>query len=236
MDEKVKPAPANYRIRITRNGPYIVNGGPPLSEQVICRDPDGECHGWREGKVYQTPETYALCRCGGSKNKPFCDGSHFTNGFDGTETASRETFAAQSQELVGPELTLAELPALCAHARFCQRAGDTWHLVERSDDPAARQTAIEEAGECPSGRIVLYDKAGNVIEPDLPPSIGLIEGVPDGFSGPIWVRGGIPIESEDGFVYETRNRVTLCRCGHSKNKPFCDGTHVEIKFNSAEPV
>jgi len=223
-----------YRIKITRNGPYIVTGGVPLSEQIICQDSEGHSHGWREGKVFDVPNTYTLCRCGKSKNKPFCDGSHFRSDFDGTETANRATFSAQSVEVVGPGLTLSEVPVLCAEARFCQRAGDTWSLVKRSDDQECRRIAIEEAGECPSGRIVLKDKNGNIIEPELPPSIGLVEDEPAGFSGPIWVRGGIPTESADGFEYEQRNRVTLCRCGHSKNKPFCDGSHLEIKFKSSE--
>jgi len=51
-----------------------------------------------------------------------------------------------------------------------------------------------------------------------------------GISSAIWVKGGIPIQSSKGFVYEIRNRVTLCRCGKSANKPFCDGTHVKIRF------
>jgi len=223
-----------YKIKIIRNGPYVVSGGPPLSEQIICQDAEGYCHGWRQGKAFQVPETYTLCRCGRSKNKPFCDGSHFETSFDGTETANRDPFAMQSKEIVGPGLTLSEVPALCAEARFCQRAGDTWHLVKESDNPEYRNIAIEEAAECPSGRIVLKDKDGNVIEPELPRSIGLVEDVPAGFSGPIWVRGGITIESADGFKYERRNRVTLCRCGHSKNKPFCDGSHLEFKFKSNE--
>jgi len=46
----------------------------------------------------------------------------------------------------------------------------------------------------------------------------------------LWVRGGIPVTSANGFHYEVRNRVTLCRCGTSKNKPFCDGSHAAIKF------
>jgi CDGSH-type Zn-finger protein len=50
--------------------------------------------------------------------------------------------------------------------------------------------------------------------------------LPNGeFNGPIWVRGGIPIESAKDEIYEIRNRVTLCGCGRSSNKPFCDGTH-----------
>jgi CDGSH-type Zn-finger protein len=223
-----------FRIKITRNGPYIVSGSVPLSEQIICQDAEGHCHGWRESKVFDTSEIYTLCRCGKSKNKPFCDGSHFAAEFDGTETASREPFASQSKELVGPELTLSEVPIFCAEARFCQRAGGTWHLVKHSDDAACKQTAVEEAAECPSGRIVLRDKHGTIIEPQLPPSIGLIEDVPAGFSGPIWVRGGIPVESADGEVYEVRNRVTLCRCGHSQNKPFCDGSHLTYGFKSGQ--
>jgi CDGSH-type Zn-finger protein len=229
-EEKTK----KYRIKITRNGPYIVSGKPPLSEQIICHDIEGYAHGWRPGQVFETPVTYILCRCGHSKNKPFCDGSHFDSEFDGAETASNEPFSTQSKELIGPELTLSEVPALCAEARFCQRAGDTWHLVEKSDNAFARQTAIEEASECPSGRIVLKDKSGSQVEPELEPSIGLVEDSSVGYSGPIWVRGGLPVESADGEVYEIRNRVTLCRCGHSTNKPFCDGSHVAFKFKSRE--
>ena len=52
----------------------------------------------------------------------------------------------------------------------------------------------------------------------------------EGVSGGLWVRGGITVESADGFRYETRNRVTLCRCGASRNKPFCDGSHAEVRF------
>jgi CDGSH-type Zn-finger protein len=48
--------------------------------------------------------------------------------------------------------------------------------------------------------------------------------------GPIWVKGGVPIESAKGFEYETRNRVTLCRCGLSENKPMCDGSHIKQRF------
>jgi hypothetical protein len=63
------------------------------------------------------------------------------------------------------------------------------------------------------------------IEPDLPVEISV---TPD---GALWVSGGIPIERSDGQPFETRNRVTLCRCGNSKNKPLCDGTHMEIGFS-----
>jgi hypothetical protein len=108
------------------------------------------------------------------------------------------------------------------------RAGGIWNLVELSDDPEARDTAVEEACNCPSGRLVIRDnESGKVIEPEFEKSIVVIEYPPKGEHGPLWVRGGIPIESADGKPYEIRNRVTLCRCGRSRNKPFCDGSHIE---------
>ncbi|NMC27394.1 MAG: iron-binding protein, partial [Syntrophomonadaceae bacterium] len=106
-----------------------------------------------------------------------------------------------------------------------------WKLTKRSDDPEARATAIEEAGNCPSGRLVVWNKAtGEPIEPVLAPSIVVIEDPGARVSGPLWVRGGIPVESSDGSEYEVRNRVTLCRCGRSENKPFCDATHILVGF------
>ncbi len=214
------------RVKVTKDGPYVVTGGLPLAEQIITRDPDGISHGWKEGKKYPAKETYALCRCGHSKNKPFCDGTHTAIHFDGTETAAHTPYLDQSGETVGPGLRLTDAGAFCVHAGFCDRGGGTWKLVENSADPIARQTAIEEACECPSGRLVAWDKAGHAIEPSFEPSVGLVIDDQAGNTGPIWVRGGIPVEAADGKTYEVRNRVTLCSCGRSANKPFCDGTHA----------
>ena len=178
----------------------------------------------------ETKTTYALCRCGQSANKPFCDGSHVRVGFDGTETASRDPYLTQATEQVGPNLILTDAEPLCAFARFCDVAGQVWNLVEQEGPEAARLT-VQEAGLCPSGRLVAWDReAKKALEPDLDASIGIVEDPKEGVAGPIWVRGGIPISSADGHTYETRNRVTLCRCGASKNKPFCDASHVSIGF------
>jgi hypothetical protein len=79
---------------------------------------------------------------------------------------------------------------------------------------------------------VLRDKrTGQTVEPNLPQSIGVVEDPSKQCSGPLWIRGGIPVESASGERYETRNRVTLCRCGQSSNKPFCDGTHAATGFD-----
>ena len=216
-----------YKVKIIKNGPYVVSGGVPLSEQIICVDTDGQRHGWKEGKKYPAREDYALCRCGQSRAMPFCDGAHARIQFDGTETAIHSPYLDQSRQINGPGLKLTDAENLCARARFCHRAGGTWKLTKQSGDPDARQKAIEEACDCPSGRLVAWDQNGKAIEPDFEPSIGLIEETQAGKMGPIWVRGGIPVESADGTTYEIRNRVTLCRCGKSSNKPFCDGSHLE---------
>jgi len=97
-------------------------------------------------------------------------------GFDGTETAAQEKISGPSKEHDGPNLRLIDVEELCASARFCHRAGGIWNLIPKSDDPALKKTAVEEACDCPSGRLVVFDKkAQQIIEAELRKSIGLIE-------------------------------------------------------------
>jgi len=227
MDDK-----SRRRIRVLVDGPYLVTGRVPLVEDDIIIGEDGEPLRWEETAAYPEQETYALCRCGKSKRHPFCDGTHTKIGFDGTETGCRDPYLTQVEWTRGPQVDLTWSRKLCAEIRFCHRAGDAWTQAEKSDDPAARETAVEEACCCPSGSLVAWDKTGLPIEPDLPPSIGLVESPRTGTSGPIWVKGRIPVEAADGTVYEVRNRVTLCRCGKSGAKPFCDGTHLTAGFKA----
>jgi CDGSH-type Zn-finger protein len=219
------------KVTVTENGPYLVEGSVPLSRQTIVADAEGNSTGWREAKDFEPKEKYALCRCGQSANKPFCDGSHVRVGFDGSETASRDPYLDQAGEQVGPSLILTDAQPLCAFARFCDVAGQIWNLVEQDGPEAARLTA-QEAALCPSGRLVVWDPASKApIEPHFEPSIGIIDDPAEEVAGPIWVRGGIPVASADGSTYERRNRVTLCRCGASRNKPFCDASHKSIGFH-----
>jgi CDGSH-type Zn-finger protein len=220
------------KVTVTKNGPYLVEGGVPLSHQHIVTNADGESLEWREGEKLAPAQKYALCRCGGSSTKPFCDGSHKSNGFDGTETASREPYERQAGRTEGPTMLLDDAESLCAFARFCDPHGKVWNLVEKTDEPRAVKLVVHEAGHCPGGRLVARDRAsGKAIEPHFEPSIGLVQDTAEGISGPIWVRGGIPVVAADGTTYEVRNRVTLCRCGASSNKPFCDGSHASTRFS-----
>jgi CDGSH-type Zn-finger protein len=221
---------SKMKIKICEDGPYTVYGGVPLMDQILVPDGEGLSIRWHKGREYPVKEEYDLCRCGHSKTMPFCDSTHAEIFFDGKDVASREPFINQAEpKTAGPELELTDVVALCALARFCDRSGGVWDNIRASDNPEAKKIAIQEVGDCPAGRLVLHDKDGNLIEPEFEPSIGLVLDPVVAELGPIWVRGGIPIEAVDGTTYEIRNRVTLCRCGNSANKPFCDGRHTNGK-------
>lgn len=230
-------AKSQHRVTVTKNGPYLVKGAIPLAPQIIAADTEGGSDHWSLGVQYPVQEQYALCRCGRSKNAPFCDGTHALVGFDGTETADRRDYAEQAVTFDGPGLNLLDVQALCAAARFCDTHGKVWKEVVTSDDPDIRKTFLRQVGDCPSGRLVAFDTAtGKVVEPNLPVSIGLIEDPQENCEGPLWLRGGISVIAADGFAYEVRNRVTLCRCGASGIKPFCDGSHISVKFQGRSPI
>ncbi len=219
------------KVVVTTNGPYLVSGGAPLSEQTIYAGSSGESEAWRQGKAFPPQSNYALCRCGQSKTKPYCDGAHARVGFVGTETASRKPYAEQAQVMQGPVHSLGDAETLCAFARFCDPNGQVWEQVEHTDEPKVARNFVRQVNACPSGRLVAFDRAtGKAVEEVLPVSIGVVQDPAQDVSGPLWLRGGIPVVAADGFAYEVRNRVTLCRCGASKNKPFCDGSHASMKF------
>lgn len=219
------------KIKITKNGPYLVSGGVPLTRETIVPDAEGESETWRVDGPIECGERYALCRCGKSQRKPFCDGAHVSAGFDGTEVADRRPTAQRQVLIEGPRVDLADDAVLCAEARFCHREGKAWRRV-LEDDADSAEVVVRESALCPSGRYTAVDKtAAEPIEPELEPSIACVNDPQMGVAGPLWVRSGIVVESADGEAYEVRNRVTLCRCGQSKNKPFCDGTHCLCDFH-----
>ena len=234
--ESVKIPPKEIqRITVSKNGPYLVSGGIPVLKQTILADSEGTALEWRKDVEYQRQEKCGLCRCGKSTNKPFCDGTHLKISFDGTETAGDEDYIDKAKDIHGPALTLIDIEELCASARFCHRAGGIWNLISESDNPQSKRIIIEEACDCPSGRLVVRDKKnGEIVEAKFEKSIVAIEDPTEGVSGPLWARGCIPIESADGKTYRIRNRVTLCRCGKSQNKPFCDSSHYPEEHEHEE--
>ncbi len=220
-------------VEVTKNGPYRVHGTPPLQLQTI--EPNAEGHSWsyRQGKAFEVKDGTMLCRCGHSQNKPYCDGTHLkATDVDLTETATKAPMLSlkDTTEMDGPQYSQTDNETYCAFGRFCDNGDRFWNEVMEGGE-AHNKLAVFMAHQCPSGRLLVWDqKTRQPIESPQPASLNLIEDEALKVSGPLLLRGGIRVQSADGDSYEVRNRQTLCRCGQSSNKPFCDGTHASMKF------
>ena len=216
------------KIIVRENGPYLVTGGIPLVRKTPVMSEHGEPLTWKTERDLTTEDSYALCRCGLSSTKPFCDGTHRSEGFDGTEQAPAGPIADRETTYEGAEIIVKDDRSICVHAGFCgNRVTNVWKMVKDTEDTQVRAQVMAMIERCPSGALSFALEAdGDLIEPDSPQEIAV---TPD---GPLWVSGSITLDRSDGQPFEARNRVTLCRCGASKNKPLCDGTHKEVGFKS----
>jgi CDGSH-type Zn-finger protein len=218
------------RIEVRAGGPYLVRGRVPLVLKTQMVSEYGEPLAWRTCGSLEAEEPYLLCRCGQSRRKPFCDGAHQAIHFDGTETA--DAGATADRQLVYPggiHIVAKHDDSLCMDAGFCaNRVTTIERMVWATADTRVRSQVIAMIERCPSGSLTYTLEEGQPdIEPDLPQQIAVVtEITSEGpIAGPLWVTGWIPIQRADGMPLETRNRVTLCRCGRSRSKPLCDGTH-----------
>lgn len=195
------------KIEERENGPLVVSG---VTEMAGADGP------------IETKPVMALCRCGASKNKPFCDGSHNDIGFEsrGGTPAGRDRLIAYE----GAEVTVNYNPLLCSHAAECGRlaknifnpAQKPW--VQPDNGSVAEVEAVVAA--CPSGALSLAGPEHRFAE--RPPI--LVER-----HGPYWVKDIAPpvAQTAEGG---TSDKYVLCRCGLSGNKPFCDGSHRDAKW------
>lgn len=230
----LREAATGTRITIRPNGPYSVQGEVPLVRKTPVYTELRESLAWQTGPTLYTDESYLLCRCGQSEHKPFCDGSHASKGFDGTETADPAPTETRQDILQGTRIRVKNDGRLCVHAAFClNQFTNVTGMLPDSADVRTRTQLVGMIEHCPSGALSYElpvdesepDGPYQEVEPALPKAIGVIQ------DGPLWVTGGMEIERADGQPVERRNRVTLCRCGQSKNKPYCDGSHAEVGFS-----
>jgi CDGSH-type Zn-finger protein len=213
-----------FKVTVRKNGPYVVEGGVPLSRKSIVYSEWHEPMTWRKDADFPDRQVYRLCRCGLSAHKPFCDNSHVRVAFDGTEDPPAGTSDERREVAVTEHITVSDDRVLCTRAGFCgNRVTNVWAELEKVDDSRVRFDMIQRIERCPSGRLA-YELKDGPVEPDLPKAIAATK------DGPYMVTGGIPVTLSDGRTLEVRNRVMLCRCGQSSSKPLCDGTHFAIKF------
>jgi CDGSH-type Zn-finger protein len=202
------------KITCLPNGPYLV------SEAKLCR---------ADGVQLNDAASVALCRCGGSGRKPFCDGTHGTNGFSDRNRA--DPALDRRTAFAGRGITIFDNRSLCAHAGFCT---DGLKAVFRMNaepwiQPDAAEVAVVIAAieKCPSGALS-YAKNG-VESPTTTgePTVMVMK------DGPYAIRGGIELVAVPFGKGASKEHYTLCRCGGSNNKPFCDGSHWALGFKDS---
>jgi CDGSH-type Zn-finger protein len=224
MTDQHEPSDPVPAITAAPNGPFLVSGSVPLYRRRSVESEHGEPLAWETTAQIETRDRYALCRCGDSDNKPFCDGTHARAGFT-ADDRHRGSYDERSTVLGGTGITVRDDRSICVHAGFCgTRLANVWGQVPETSESTVRAQVISMIEKCPSGALTFrFD--GDDVEPLMPEAIAVTD------DGPLWVTGGIPVTLADGTTLETRNRVTLCRCGQSANKPLCDGSHKSAGFH-----
>ena len=200
--EKKKPS-----ITVLRNGPYRVEGVEDIKNS--------------DGQTLPHGLVTMLCRCGASKRKPFCDGSHTGIGFVGDKDQSRTE--GKTNEYAGQQITVVDNTDVCCRDRSC--ITELPQVFETCDPNAASPEEIMKTiRKCPSGALTYKIGENHCKDFGREPAITITK------NGPIKVVGGICLNDEMGSKPACEEHYTLCRCGRSRNKPFCDGTHADIDF------
>ena len=184
------------------------------------------------GEPVVAKPTYILCRCGASKTKPFCDGTHVAVGFVDQKTQDRVADALD--EYHGRDVTISDNRGICSHAGFCtDHLPRVWRSgVEPWIDPQAEpaEDVVRVIRTCPSGALSYTRDGERHTEFHQTPEIQVSR------NGPYWVRGGVALEGVEYGEGASREHCALCRCGHSRNKPFCDGSHWYAGFKDDEAL
>lgn len=223
-DEPTTPA-----ITSRPAGPLFVTGDLPLLRKTAVHSEHGEPLTWKTSEPLTDRASYALCRCGESANKPFCDGAHKAAGFEGVDTADASTYDERANELGADGIVVRDDRSICVHAGFCgTRHTNIWKQSSDMSESTVRLAIINQVEKCPSGALTYRFEGDEAdTEPDYPTQVAAID------DGPLWVTGGVAVTTSEGVELEVRNRVTLCRCGASGNKPLCDGSHKEAGFSDS---
>jgi CDGSH-type Zn-finger protein len=195
------------------NGPYLVKNLEVLTNS--------------KGNALATKEVLALCRCGCSTTKPFCSGMHKEIGFDSANL--RDDSLDRRVDYPADGITINDNRSICAHSGFCTDSlPEVWRLKQEPwIDPhgAAADEIAAVVRMCPSGALSYSIGGVEHREREDGPAILVSK------NGPYFVTGGIELVDAPWGDGASREHYTLCRCGQSRNKPFCDGSHWAAEFS-----
>jgi len=198
-------------INLVPNGPYIVKDLVNFTSQ--------------KGPI-KTEETIALCRCGKSSNKPYCDGTHAKIGFS-TENTEKH-LVNKCDDYAGQKITIHDNRSICAHAGVCtDNLASVFRMKQEpwiDPDAASVDEIIAVIQKCPSGALSYSIENTEKPEQNQEPSIFIAP------NGPYVVSGCPDLLNANWREGASKQQYTLCRCGASKNKPYCDGSHWSIEF------
>jgi CDGSH-type Zn-finger protein/uncharacterized Fe-S cluster protein YjdI len=238
LDRQESQMKEKPKILPLRNGPYyLLNDMEP---KVVENLQNSKC------EPLSTVLGVALCRCGASHNKPFCDGTHGTIGFSSenrtTTTAavnyntngsssSEHMIKDKRKDYVGKEITIHDNRRICSHAAECvNNLSSVFKLNSRpwiNPDSARTEEIIETIRKCPSGALSYSINSIEYRDPnEREPMVTVSK------DGPYLITGGIDLIGDNIRWAEgaSKEHYTLCRCGASNNKPFCDGMHRTVNF------
>jgi CDGSH-type Zn-finger protein/truncated hemoglobin YjbI len=218
VDAGIQPAP---------DGPYLVTNAENLRDHLGCELPS-------------RPQM-ALCRCGQSAMKPYCDGSHASVGF--TDEKSPDRIEDRRDRYVGQQVTVLDNRGICQHSGFCtDRLATVFRLHEEPfvhPSGGRMDEIIRAVRDCPSGALsYALDEVEARDAVDYhgkrEPTIEVTQDGPYRVTGGLALQsvGGRPVERNEGASLE---HYALCRCGQSQNKPFCSGMHWYVDFHDPVP-
>jgi CDGSH-type Zn-finger protein len=196
------------RIVVAKNGPYVVSGLDDFTDS--------------HGRELATEPEMELCRCGASENKPYCDGTHFLTDFNGSCRNTGES--NRTRDFTGRGLTVHDNRWICSHVGNCWRGlPEVFRPGEKPwvwPDEARADDVIATIETCPSGALSYTKDGVRHDSQDREPGISIER------NGSYLVVGGPEfVDAQGGLKPLSAEHFSLCRCGQSENKPFCDGTH-----------
>lgn len=165
-----------------------------------------------------------LCRCGDSKGKPFCDGTHSEVKFQSKREIDEEVI----QKYVGKDITITFNRSICAGAAYCvkhtavfsSKSSANW--IHPNND--THDKIIKTIKSCPSGALSYSLKGTTYTDSRDKAKLSIIK------NGPYQVEA-ITYDVKPLPTNSSTTKYTLCRCGMSKNKPYCDYAHAENNWN-----
>jgi CDGSH-type Zn-finger protein len=204
------------RIEILEDGPLILKGITCLTNS--------------KGEEVETEKVTALCRCGHSSNKPYCDGNHKKVGFSGKREIDKPV--NKEREYAGENIVVYDNRIICSHEGECVRnLPKVFRLGERpwiAPDNATMEEVISVVHKCPSGALSYSVDGKHHRDFSHETKINIA------YNGPYNVTGDIQINVEESLSPPSKEHYSLCCCGASKNKPYCDGSHGEAGFKDEE--